>query len=95
MPYASPDNTLPSPLTSLIGREQNVASLRHLLIQDDNPVRLLTLTGAAGSGKTRLAIHLGAVLAGVYPDGVGWLVSRIIRHLRTHPERLKNCPILR
>ncbi len=73
MPQFGSDNTLPSPLTSLIGREQDVATLRHLLTQDNNPIRLLTLTGAAGSGKTRLAIRLGAVLSRTYPDAVGWV----------------------
>ena len=73
MPHTGPDNTLPAPLTSLIGREQDVAALRHLLILGESPVRLLTLTGAAGSGKTRLAIGVGNLLAPAFPDGVGWV----------------------
>lgn len=72
------ENTLPTPLTNLIGREQDIDALRHLLTQDDKPIRLLTLTGAAGSGKTRLAIHLGNVVAPAYPDGVGWVDLSLI-----------------
>jgi len=43
------------------------------LSQDDNVVRLLTLTGAAGSGKTRLAISVGNTLSAAYADGIGWV----------------------
>lgn len=73
MPRSGSDNILPSPLTSLIGREQDVATLQLLLTRSENPVRLLTLTGAAGSGKTRLAIRVGTVLADCYADGVEWI----------------------
>jgi predicted ATPase/DNA-binding SARP family transcriptional activator len=64
---------LPVPLTSLIGREEDVAAVCRLLCQEAGAVRLLTLTGAAGSGKTRLAICVGNALAPSYPDGVGWV----------------------
>ncbi|NIP79104.1 MAG: hypothetical protein GWM90_07830, partial [Gemmatimonadetes bacterium] len=53
---AAPGSTvgLPTDLTSFIGRERELVALDHLL----DEVRLVTLTGAAGSGKTRLALEL-------------------------------------
>jgi predicted ATPase/DNA-binding XRE family transcriptional regulator len=51
---------LPAQLTSFIGRESEVAEVKHYL----SDTRLLTLTGAGGVGKTRLAIEVGLALAG-------------------------------
>ena len=55
-------HSLPTPSTSLIGREASVAELSSLLESPD--VRLVTLTGPGGIGKTRLAIAVGASLDG-------------------------------
>lgn len=55
-----PSAILPTPLTELIGREQELADLQDLLRQ--GTVRLVTLTGPPGAGKTRLAIALAAKL---------------------------------
>ena len=57
----SPRRSLPTPSTSLIGREDDIAELSALLESSD--VRLVTLTGPGGIGKTRLAIAVGAALA--------------------------------
>jgi predicted ATPase/class 3 adenylate cyclase len=64
---ARPHN-LPVQTTSLVGRDQEAARIRALLLLDD--LRLLTLTGPGGSGKTRLAIHVGADLLDHFEDGV-------------------------
>jgi DNA-binding SARP family transcriptional activator/predicted ATPase len=58
----------PQPLTSLIGREADLARLHALL--DDPACRLVTLVGPGGIGKTRLALEAGATRRGRYRDGV-------------------------
>jgi predicted ATPase len=62
---------LPVPATPFLGREQELGDVRELLASDD--ARLLTLTGAGGSGKTRLALHAAGEVAEAYPDGVWWV----------------------
>lgn len=63
-------HNLPVQLTAFIGREKEIAEITELL----TGTRLLTLTGAGGCGKTRLAMQVGADLIEEYPDGV-WLVE--------------------
>jgi predicted ATPase/class 3 adenylate cyclase/DNA-binding CsgD family transcriptional regulator len=62
-------NNLPAQITSFIGREENLAELTTLLGEH----RLLTLVGAGGCGKTRLAVQLAAETSQEYPDGVNWV----------------------
>ncbi|HEU5102048.1 MAG TPA: tetratricopeptide repeat protein, partial [Roseiflexaceae bacterium] len=67
-PRQPPPTNLPAPPTRLIGRERELADLGALPRRAE--VRLVTLTGAGGSGKTRLALELAADLRDVFPDGV-------------------------
>ena len=63
-------HNLPRALTSFIGREQEIERLLRLL----QSASLLTLTGAGGSGKTRLALQIAVELKENFPDGV-WLIE--------------------
>ena len=66
---AAPHN-LPQALTSFIGREREVDEIERLF----EHARLLTLIGAGGAGKTRLALRVAIDLLGTRPDGV-WLTE--------------------
>ena len=69
-PVSSSSNNLPASMTSFVGREHETLEVKRLLAT----TRLLTLTGAGGCGKTRLALEIARDLVGTYPDGV-WLVE--------------------
>jgi non-specific serine/threonine protein kinase len=62
--------SLPHPVSSFIGREQELAEAQRLLAA----YRLLTLTGAGGVGKTRLGHELAASQRAAFPDGI-WIVE--------------------
>jgi len=62
-------SSLPAQLTNFVGREAQIKDVRQIL--SDN--RLVTLTGAGGVGKTRLAVQVAAELYGEFADGVWWV----------------------
>jgi predicted ATPase/DNA-binding SARP family transcriptional activator len=64
----SPPGNLPAQLTSFVGREEEAAVLRNLLAGTGSGVRLLTLTGPGGSGKTRLALEAATRLRAERPE---------------------------
>ena len=62
-------HNLPTPLSSLVGRERDLGGVQATL----SSARLVTLTGAGGVGKTRLAIEAAARAVSDFPAGVWWL----------------------
>jgi predicted ATPase len=76
-PLKTISNTnLPRPASSFVGREQEVAEVVELL-QDS--ARLVTLSGAGGTGKTRLAIESAAELVPEFRNGVFWIGLAALR----------------
>jgi predicted ATPase len=65
-------HNLPVQRSRLIGREHDAAAVRQAVLESEG--HLVTLTGAGGCGKTRLALQVAADLVDAYPDGV-WLVE--------------------
>jgi len=65
------ETNLPIPTTPFLGREREVDQIAALLCRPD--VRLVTLTGPGGSGKTRLSLQAAAAAADDYDRGVWWV----------------------
>ena len=65
------ETNLPVPATPFLGRQQEIDHLAALMRRRD--VRLVTLTGPGGSGKTRLALQAAAAAADDYDHGVWWV----------------------
>ncbi|MDZ5619750.1 LuxR C-terminal-related transcriptional regulator [Nocardioides sp. HM23] len=72
---ASVRGALPAELTSFVGRRHELSETRRLLASS----RILTLTGAGGVGKTRLALRMAAEVRRTFPDGV-WFVELAALH---------------
>jgi hypothetical protein len=70
-------SSLPSPTTLLIGRDREVEAA--CLRLRDEGVRLMTLTGPGGTGKTRLGLQIAASLVDVFVDGVFFVSLAAIR----------------
>ena len=69
-PAPAAAHNLPSQLTRFIGREREITEVQPLVAAE----RLVTLTGAGGAGKTRLALQVAHGFVGDYPHGV-WLIE--------------------
>jgi non-specific serine/threonine protein kinase len=77
---APPPTNLPHKLTPLVGRDAERDDVLSLLRKDD--VRMVTLTGPGGTGKTRLSLAIGAELMREMDDGVWWVSLGAIRDPR-------------
>ena len=64
-------SALPHPATPLVGRERELGEVVSLLTEQN--VRLLTLTGIGGVGKTRLAVEAAREASGLFPDGLAFV----------------------
>jgi predicted ATPase/class 3 adenylate cyclase len=62
-------NNLPTQLTSFIGREKEIAEIKHAI----DSARMVTLTGVGGTGKTRLSLQAATELLESFPDGARWM----------------------
>ena len=74
---AAPIVQLPTPASSFVGRALELAEVTALIKRDG--VRLVTLTGPGGTGKTRLAREAAAMVADRFSDGVIWVGLATVR----------------
>ena len=73
-------HNLPSPVTPLIGREDDLAALVALVLTE----RVVTVTGAGGVGKTRLALQVGREVVDKFEGGVWWIDLAVV----TEPDQV-------
>ena len=74
-----PKHNLPTQPTPFIGRQAEVTAVKDLLMRDPQDVRLVTLTGPGGTGKTRLALQTASELADRFTDGIHFVDLAPIR----------------
>jgi predicted ATPase len=79
--YSAPNN-LPIQMTSFIGREHEIAEVKHALAK----TRLVTLTGSGGTGKTRLSLQVATEILDRFKDGIWFIELAPI----TDPELMPN-----
>jgi predicted ATPase/DNA-binding CsgD family transcriptional regulator len=79
---SQPPNNLPLQLTSFIGRERDLSEVKRLVSSS----RLVTLTGAGGCGKTRLAIQGAKAASDTFADGVWWVDLAPLREAGLIPQ---------
>ena len=78
--------TLPAPMTSFVGRGRELGQIRALILRPG--VRLVTLTGAGGSGKTRLALEVARTVAGHFAEGARFAPLAAVAEPATVPHAI-------
>src|SRR5439155_22372508 len=81
-----PEHNLPAQMTSFVGREREIRLVRELLRRPD--IRLVTLTGPGGTGKTRLAIRVAEELLDEIPGGTFFVALAPVADARTVTQAL-------
>ncbi len=92
-PAGRPRLSLPADTTTFVGRTDDLAGLRALLARDD--VRLVTLTGPGGIGKTRLALRLATDAAPDFADGAAFVSIASLRDAELVPSAIADAVGLR
>jgi len=77
---------LPAQRTAFVGREREIAAARELLLSKD--VRLVTVTGPGGIGKTRLAMEVAGGLSGEFPGGVHFVALSALNDVGLVPSAI-------
>jgi hypothetical protein len=85
---SAPPTKLPHHLTSFVGREADLRSLKGLL----GTSRMVTLTGTGGAGKSRLAAEVAKANQALWPDGAWWIELAATRTWPARCWRTSSCP---
>lgn len=88
-PQSASSDNLPTPATPLLGREREVEAVRALLLQPD--VRVVTLTGPGGVGKTRLSLGVAHAVAKHFRDGAYFVPLAPITDPELVPATIAQC----